>query len=137
MKYSELEPDSDSEIEPNKGKQIIDVELNATVATAQIQPVEPEDPDEAERLFHSQMWVKGTPLHFIVDNGSQNNLILAEVVKHLKLTTMPHSQPYNIGWLSQGLDLCVSQQCFLHYAIKTFKDEVLCDVAPLEFCDVL
>jgi hypothetical protein len=23
---------------------------------------------EGERLFHSQMWVKGTPLHFIVDS---------------------------------------------------------------------
>ena len=109
MKSLELDPDSNFETEPNRSKQIIDVELNATIATAQIQPVEPEDPEEGERLFHSQMWVKGTPLHFIVDNGSQNNLILAKVVKRLKLLTMPHPQPYNIGWLSQGPDLCLSQ----------------------------
>jgi hypothetical protein len=83
------------------------------------------------------MWVKGTPLHFIVDNGSQKNLISVEVVKRLKLPTMPHPQPYNIEWLSQGLDLHVSQQCCLPYAIKPFKDVVLCDVAPLEVCDVL
>ena len=83
------------------------------------------------------MWVKGTLLHFIVDNGSQKNLISTEVVKRLKLPTMPHPQPYNIGWLSQGRDLRVSQQCRLPYAIKPFKDEVLCDVAPLEVCDVL
>jgi hypothetical protein len=31
---------------------------------------EPTDPEEGEHLFHSQMWVKGTPLHFIVDSGS-------------------------------------------------------------------
>jgi hypothetical protein len=53
-------------------------------------------------LFHSQMWVKGTPLHFIVDSGSQKNLISAEVVKQLGLSTTPHPQPYNIGWLCQG-----------------------------------
>jgi hypothetical protein len=35
--------------------------------TATIQPEEPTDPEEGEHLFHSQMWVKGTPLHFIID----------------------------------------------------------------------
>jgi hypothetical protein len=47
-----------------------------------------------------------------------------------------HPQPYTIGWLSQGWDIRVSQQCLLHYDIKPFKDEVLCDVSPLEVCDV-
>ena len=137
MKSSELDPDSDSKTEPGKGKRIIDAEPNSTVTTAQIQSVELEDPEEGERLFHSQMSVKGTPLHFVVDNGSQKNLISVEVVKRLKLSTTPHPQPYNIGWLSQGQDLCINHQCRLPYAIKPFKDEVLCDVAPLEFCDVL
>jgi hypothetical protein len=31
------------------------------------------------------MWVKGTPLHFIIDRGSQKNLISTEVVKRLAL----------------------------------------------------
>jgi hypothetical protein len=82
------------------------------------------------------MWVKGTPLHFIVDSGSQKNLISTEVFKRLNLTMMLHPHPYTIGWLSQGWDICVSQQCLLHYDIKPFKDEVLCDVSPLEVCDV-
>jgi hypothetical protein len=50
---------------------------------------------------------------------------------------MPHSQPYTIVWLYQGSDLHVSQQCRLTYDIKPFKDEVLCHVAPLKFCDIL
>jgi hypothetical protein len=70
--------------------------------TAVIQPEEPTDPEEGERLFHSQMWVKGTPLHFIVDSGIQKNLISAEVVKQLGLLTTPHPQPYSIRWLRQG-----------------------------------
>ena len=109
IKSSKLDPDSNSETKPDKSKRIIDAELNATIATTQIQLVEPEDPEEGECLFHSQMWVKGTPLHFIVDNDGQKNLISAEVVKRLKLMTMPHPQPYNIRWLSQGRDLRVSQ----------------------------
>jgi hypothetical protein len=51
------------------------------------------------------MWVKGTLLHFIVDSASQKNIILAEVIKRLTLSTMPHAQPYTIGWIRQGSDL--------------------------------
>ena len=83
------------------------------------------------------MWVKGTPLHFIIDSESQKNIISTEVVKQLDLPTTPHLQPYNIGWLLSGQDLCVSQQCRFSYDIQPFKDVVLCDVSPLDVCDVL
>jgi hypothetical protein len=83
------------------------------------------------------MWVKGIPLHFIVDSGSEKNLISAKVFKWLALSTMLHPQPYTIGWLLQGSDLHVNQQCRLSYDIKPFKDEVLCDVSPHEVCDVI
>ena len=62
MRAFESDACSDSELEPNKGnekgKQIIDVEPNTTVATMKIQKEEPKDPEEVERLFHSQMWVR-------------------------------------------------------------------------------
>ena len=77
------------------------------------------------------------PTVFFVDSGSQKNLISAEVIKKLGLSTTPHPQPYNIGWLHQGRDLRVSQQCRLSYGIQPFKDEVLFDVSPLDICDVL
>ena len=97
MRDSELDACFGSESEPNKGnekgKHIIYVEPNANVATVKIQK---KDPEEAERLFHSQMWVKGSPLRFIVDNGSQKNLILADVMKRLGLPTTMHTQPYTI-----------------------------------------
>jgi hypothetical protein len=83
------------------------------------------------------MWVKGTPLHFIVDNGSQKNMIAADFFKRLKLPMIPHPQPYTMGWLSQGRDIYFNQQYRLSYGIKPFKDKVVCDVSPLEVCDVL
>ena len=83
------------------------------------------------------MWVKGDLIHFIVDNGSQKKLISEEVVKKLDLPMTPHSQPYTIGWLHQGRDLCIIQQCCFPYDIKPFKDVVLCNIYPLEVCDVI
>jgi hypothetical protein len=137
LKESDFEVDSDFESNPKGGKRIINAEPSATVSTKKFQPSEPEEPEEGERLFHSQMWVKGALLHFIVDSGSQKNLISVEVVKQMDLLTTPHPQPYTINWLLKGRDLCVSQQCRLPYDIKPFKDEVLCEIYPLEFCDVL
>ena len=66
MRASESNACSDSESEPKKGnekgKQIIDVESNVIVATTKVQKEEPEDPENEECLFHTQMWVKGSPI---------------------------------------------------------------------------
>jgi hypothetical protein len=90
VKASESDVGSDSELELERGRWIIDVELSATVATTKLQPSEPDEIEEGECLFHSQMWVKVTPLHFIIDRGSQKNLISTEVVKRLALPKIPH-----------------------------------------------
>jgi hypothetical protein len=102
LNTSESNPSFDSDSELDKAKQIIDAEPNATVATTKIHPNKLEESEEGERLFHSQMWLKGAPLHFIVDSERQKTLISAEVVKRLEFPTKPHPQPYNIGSLSQG-----------------------------------
>jgi hypothetical protein len=75
LKETNLIPNSDSDSYNNKMRHIIDVEPTATVATVTIQPKEPEDPEKGEHLFHSQMCVMGTPLHFIVDRSSHKNMI--------------------------------------------------------------
>jgi hypothetical protein len=137
VKASELDTGSDSKSEPERGRQIINAEPSAIVATTKLHLGEPDDPEEGEHLFHSQMWVKGTPLHIIVDRGIDKKLILVEVVKQLALPTMLHPQPYTIGWLCQGSNLHVSQQCRMSYNIKPFKDKVFCDVSPLEVFNVL
>jgi hypothetical protein len=80
VKASKSDAGSDSEPGPERGRQIIDAEPSATIATTKLQPGEPNEPEEGECLFYSQMWVKGTLLHFIVDSGSQKNHISAEVV---------------------------------------------------------
>jgi hypothetical protein len=70
-----------------KGRQIIDAKPSANISTTKIHPVELDEPYEGECLFHLQTWVKGTLIHFIVDRGSQKNLISTEVVNRLALTT--------------------------------------------------
>jgi hypothetical protein len=133
LKASESEVDSDSESNPEGGKRIIDVEPNATVATTKVRPSEPEELEEGERLVHSQMWVKGALIHFIVDSDSQKNLISAKVFKRLDLPTTSQPQPYTIRWLRQGRDLCVSQQFCLPYDINPSKMRYCVIFLPLKF----
>jgi hypothetical protein len=96
LKYFESEAYFDTESNPEGGKWIIDVETSATIATTKVHPSKPEEPEEGECLFHSHMWVKGAPLHFIVDKGSQKNLILEKAIKRLDLSMKPHPHPYTI-----------------------------------------
>ena len=77
LKASELDLYFDSNSNIGEGKNIIDVEPSATISTTQIHVEDLEESKEGERLFHLQIWVKGTLLNFIVDNGSQKNLISA------------------------------------------------------------
>lgn len=90
-----------------------------------------------ESLFHPHIWVNGSLLKFIVDSGSQKNLISIEFLKKLGLKTTTHPQPYTIRWIHQGWYLCVSQQCFLPYSMNPFTNEVFCNVSPLEVSNVL
>ena len=123
IKEKDLDPYSKSGSENIDRRQIIYAYPTAIVVTTTIQPEELVDPEEGESLFHSHMWVKGTPLHFIVDNDSKTNLIPAKVIKTFELLTTPHPQPYNVGWLHQGRDIHVIQQCRLSYNIHPFKDD--------------
>jgi hypothetical protein len=113
VKASESDAGYEFESKPERGRWIINAKSSSTISTTNIWPDEPNEPKEGEHLFHSHMWVKGTPLHFIVDSVNQKNLISVEVVKRLALLTTPHLQPYTIGWLRQGRDLRVSQHCHL------------------------
>jgi hypothetical protein len=53
LKASKSVVGSHSESEPEKERQIIDMEPSATIATTKIQSDEPDEPEEGERLFHS------------------------------------------------------------------------------------
>jgi hypothetical protein len=93
VKDMEANHDSESNPENIENRQIIDANPTATIMTTTILLEDPIDPKEGECLFHLQIWVKGTPLHFIVDNDSQRNAISCKVIKQLGLSTIPHLYP--------------------------------------------
>ncbi|XP_047164015.1 uncharacterized protein LOC124833549 [Vigna umbellata] len=59
------------------------------------------------------------------------------LVEKLKLDIIPHPKPYKLHWLNEDGDIIVKNQVKLAFSIGNFKDEVLCDIVPMEACHVL
>ncbi|XP_031492064.1 uncharacterized protein LOC116258802 [Nymphaea colorata] len=94
--------------------------------------------EHAEELFTIKIQVKNEVIGTIFDTGSQKNLISSSLVKRLGLVTTPHPRPYPLGWIIKDVGQRVDRQCKVKFAITSrFIDEVICDVVPLDVCQVV
>jgi hypothetical protein len=59
------------------------------------------------------------------------------MVEKLKLETIIHPSPYRVSWLQKGHQVNVTKQCLLEFKIGGYKDEILCDVIPMDVCHLL
>jgi hypothetical protein len=59
------------------------------------------------------------------------------MVEKLELKTTAHPNPYKVSWLQKGHQVMVSQQCQVEFKIGGYRDEILCDVIPMDLCHIL
>jgi len=69
--------------------------------------------------------------------GSCTNVASTRVVEKLALTTISHTKPYKLQWLSVEGEIMVNKQVLIKFTIGKYKDEVLCDVVPMEATHIL
>jgi hypothetical protein len=72
-----------------------------------------------------------------VDSGSTDNLVSTEMVEKLELETIVHPSPYRFLCLQKGHQVNVTKQCLVEFKIGGYKDEILCDVIPMDVCHLL
>jgi len=72
-----------------------------------------------------------------VDGGSSTNVASIRVVEKLGLPTISHAKPYKLQWLSKEGEIMVNKQVLITFSIGKYKDEVLCDVVPMEATHIL
>ena len=76
------------------------------------------------KLFHINIQVKKTKIDALFDSGSQENPIAADLVKKLGLEVRDHPNPYQLGWVNKDVELNVTKQCRIRFAISVdFIDE--------------
>jgi len=94
------------------------------------------DPSQRQNIFHSRCHINDKLCPLLIDNGSSVNVASTRVVDKLGLKTIPHAKPYKLSWLKEE-DIKVTQQVLINFSIGNFKDEVLCDVVPMEAARIL
>jgi hypothetical protein len=98
---------------------------------------EAENPAQRNRLFRTACKTKDRVCKVIVDSGSTDNLVSTEMVEKMELETIEHPSPYRVSWLQKGHQVNVTKQCLVEFKIGGYKDEILCDVIPMDVCHLL
>jgi hypothetical protein len=98
---------------------------------------EVENPVQRNHLFRIACKTKDRVFKVIIDSGSTNNLVSTEMVEKLEMKTTAHPNPYKFSWLSKGHQVMVTKQCLVEFKIRGYRDEIMCNVIPMDVCHVL
>jgi len=97
-----------------------------------------DDLEQKEAIFNTRCTIGGKVCSLIIDGGSCTNVVSKTVVDKLKLELTPHPKPYTIQWLNQGKGIHITSRCLISFSIgKSYKDDIWCDVIPMDACHIL
>jgi hypothetical protein len=85
-------------------------------------------------LFRTTCKAKYRLCKVIIDSGSTDNLVSMEMVEKLELETTAHPSLYKVSWLQKGHQVTVTKQCLVEFKIGGYRDEIMCDVIPIDIC---
>lgn len=102
----------------------------------------PKAPSETEvqrhHIFESTCTIGGKVCHFLVDSGSCENVISADAVSKLNLSSEPHPFPYTLAWIQRGNSVTVDRRVHVTFSVGSkYKDTIWCDVVPMDACHLL
>jgi hypothetical protein len=95
-----------------------------------------ENPVHMNNLFMTSCKTKDKVCKVIIDSGRTDSLVSMEMVEKLELETTTHLNPYKVSWLQKSHQVMVTKQCFFEFKIGRYRDEILCDVIPMDVCHI-
>ena len=79
-----------------------------------------------------------TKVHVVSNFGSQDNVIVVDMVRKIGLEVHDHPSPYPLGWVNKDADIKVTKYCKIKFVVSAdFIDELELDVVPLNACGVV
>ncbi|KAK7263636.1 hypothetical protein RJT34_31230 [Clitoria ternatea] len=74
---------------------------------------------------------------YMIRSGSCANVTSQRLVKKMGLELIDHPSPYKLQWLNEKGEMVVNKQVLINFTIGTYRDEVKCDVVPMEATHIL
>ncbi|XP_043812189.1 uncharacterized protein LOC122723569, partial [Manihot esculenta] len=128
---------SDNEIDANM-TELIDARGEMLVARRALNiQVKEESLEQRENIFHTRCLVNGKVCTLIIDGGSCTNVASVYMVEKLGLASIKHPKPYRLQWLNDCGEVKVTRQVVIPFSIGRYKDEILCDVVPMQASHML
>jgi hypothetical protein len=92
---------------------------------------------QCHNLFQIFFIIKDCRVRTIIDGGSCNNLVSADFMAKIGLTTRLHTHPYYIQCLNNSGKAKVTHIARVHFSIGTYHDYADCDIVPMQACSFL
>lgn len=130
--YESQKEDEAEEVEyADEGESLV------TMRALNSQPTLEEPPLQRENLFHTRCTILDKVCHLIIDSGSCANIASELLVEKLGFVTTKHPRPYKLKWLNDDEELNMSKQVEIPFSVGNYKDQILCDVAPMQAGHIL
>ena len=91
-----------------------------------------EELDQSVNLFHARFKMIDRVCSLVIDGRSSTNMVSCSMVDRMKLPTQTHPKPYKLQWLIENDEVEVTKQVVMNFSIGKYRDEVICDVLPLQ-----
>ena len=90
------------------------------------------DPSVRTNMFRTRCLVQDKACSLIIDGGVYTSYASTTMVEKLRLPTTKHPRPYKLHWLIDSGVIRVDEQVLISFSIGKYKDEILCDVVPMQ-----
>ncbi|XP_071901056.1 uncharacterized protein [Coffea arabica] len=127
--------------EEGKDDDMIEIEENPvarTMVTMRVLNAQAQEDDlQRTNIFHTRCKIGDEVCLMIIDSGSCTNCVAADFVEQNHIPWTYHPKPYKLCWLNDGREVKVTKQTLIAFSIGRYKDQVLCDVIPMQASYVL
>ena len=87
-------------------------------------------------IFHTVIQNEDKKCKLVINRGRSINVVSKDVIKLLNLKVEPHPNPFRVTWVND-YTLSVTQRCLVSIQMGNYKDEIYCEVLPMDVVHVL
>ena len=87
-------------------------------------------------IFHTVIQSGDKKCKLVIDVGSSMNVVSKDAIKLLNLKVEPHPNPFRVAWVNDHT-FPVTQRCLVSIQMGDYKDEIYCEVLPMNVAHVL